>query len=76
MTRALLESALKLSKAERILLAARLWDSIAEEDVPVRLTKAQKAELNRRMRRLDKTGAQGSDWATVRTRVARRAKQP
>lgn len=75
MTRALLESALKLSKAERILLAARLWDSIAEEDVPVRLTKAQKAELARRMRRLDKTGARGSNWATVKARVARRAEQ-
>ena len=71
MTQALLESALKLSKADRILLAERLWDSVAEEDAPPTLTGAQQAELEHRLRRLDETGPQGSDWATVKARVAR-----
>lgn len=74
MTRSLLESALKLSTAERILLVERLWDSIADEDVPLQLTKPQQAELKRRLRRLDKTGPQGSDWSTVKTRVMRQGK--
>lgn len=74
MTRTLLESALKLSKAQRILLAERLWDSVAEEGVSLRLTKAQETELDRRLRRLDKTGPQGSEWSVVKARITRRGK--
>ena len=74
MTQSLLESALKLSTAERILLVERLWDSIADEDSPLTLSKAQQAELGRRLRRLNKTGSQGSDWATVKARVTRRGR--
>jgi putative addiction module component (TIGR02574 family) len=72
MTPSLLESALKLSKAERILLAERLWDSVAEEDVALDLTDAQRAELDRRLERLEAAGPQGSDWHAVRARVTRR----
>jgi len=71
MTCSLLESALKLSAAERILLAERLWDSIAEDDVAPELTRPQRVELERRLQRLGKTGPQGSDWATVSARIAR-----
>ena len=74
MTPSILESALKLSTAERILLAERLWDSVADEDVPLTLTKAQRTELNRRLKRLNKTGPKGSDWATVKARVTRRSR--
>lgn len=72
MTPSLLESALKLSRAERILLAERLWDSVAEEDVPLDLTEAQRAELDRRLARLGATGPQGSEWDAVKVRVTQR----
>jgi putative addiction module component (TIGR02574 family) len=70
----ILKSALQLTPAQRILLAERLWDSIAEEDVAPPLTKAQKSELNRRLQRLRKTGPLGTDWKTVKGRIARRSK--
>jgi putative addiction module component (TIGR02574 family) len=75
MTQSLLKSALKLSKAERILLVERLWDSLVDEDVAPPLTKAQRAELDKRLARVAETGPQGSDWPTVKARVTRRAKR-
>jgi putative addiction module component (TIGR02574 family) len=72
MTDAILQSAMKLTPAERILLAERLWDSIADENAAPPLTKAQATELNRRIRRIRKTGPLGADWATVKARISRR----
>jgi putative addiction module component (TIGR02574 family) len=72
---AILKSALKLSKAERILLAERLWDSVAEQDAPLKLTRGQQRELDRRLKRLDKTGPKGSSWVTVKARITRRRRQ-
>jgi len=70
MTPTLLKNALKLSKAERILLVERLWDSVADEGGPApRLTAPQEAELERRLQRLKKTGTLGSDWQTVKKRI-------
>lgn len=69
MAPSLLEAALKLSTAERILLAERLWDSVAEEDVPLALTEAQQIELERRLRQLDERGPRGRDWSEVLARV-------
>ena len=74
MAPSLLKSALKLSKAERILLAERLWDSIADEEADLSLTKSQRDELDRRLRRLDQSGPRGSDWSTVKARVTRRSR--
>lgn len=73
MSNALLKSALKLSKAQRILLVERIWDSVAEEDAEPRLSKAQEAELDRRLKRLAKTGPRGESWEVVKARVRKRA---
>jgi putative addiction module component (TIGR02574 family) len=75
MTQSLLKSVLKLSKAERILLAERLWDSVVDDDATIALTKPQQAELEKRLARIAATGAQGSGWTTVRARITRRAKR-
>ena len=72
MTNPLLQSAIKLPKAQRILLVERIWDSIAEGQEAPELTAAQKAELNRRLRRLSKTGPKGADWGTVKKRLTGR----
>jgi putative addiction module component (TIGR02574 family) len=50
----------------------RLWDSIAVEEAAPPLTKAQKAELNRRIARLRKTGPLGQEWPIVKARITRR----
>ena len=62
MSDTLLQSALKLSKAQRILLAQRLWDSVAEQAEAPDLSAEQQAELGRRLDRLEKTGLQGRPW--------------
>jgi putative addiction module component (TIGR02574 family) len=74
MSAAILKSAMKLSPAERILLVERLWDSIADQNAAPPLTKAQRTELRRRLKRIEETGPLGSDWSTVKSRIKRRAK--
>lgn len=74
MSDAVLQSALKLSKAQRILLAERLWDSVAEQADAPELTEDQRAELQRRLGRLEETGPQGRPWAQVKKRLMRRRK--
>ena len=44
-----LSEALKLSAAERILLAQDLWDSVVGEPDAWQLSEAQRAELDRRL---------------------------
>jgi putative addiction module component (TIGR02574 family) len=71
MTARLLRSALKLPKAQRILLAQALWDSLAwDQDAP-ELSQTQKAELERRLARLRTTGTLGSTWSDVKARATR-----
>jgi putative addiction module component (TIGR02574 family) len=53
----------QLTPLERIELAERLWDSLAEEDIE--LTPAQAAELTRRRERLVREGPQGRPWRDV-----------
>lgn len=72
MTKGVLKSALGLSKAERILLVERLWDSIVADGGAPALDSAQKAELDRRLDRLERTGPLGADWETVKKRIRRR----
>ena len=49
-----------LTPQERIELAERLWDSLADADID--LTPAQAAELERRRARLANEGPQGRPW--------------
>ena len=53
-----------LSPAERLKLIELLWDSLADEDVP--LTEAQREELHRRLDALDAEGPSGVPWEQVR----------
>ena len=74
MTDALLQSVLKLSKAERILLAEQLWDSVADPADAPPLTPGQIAELDRRLARLRKTGPQGRPWPQIKKEITGRRK--
>ena len=59
----------RMSVAEKIQLVEDIWDSIVEhpEDLPV--TKAQKAELDRRLKAHQRNPRAGAPWATVRARL-------
>ncbi len=59
----------KLSVAERIQLAADLWDSILPEGADVSLTEVQKAELDRRLEGLEHDPDSGESWEVVRARL-------
>jgi putative addiction module component (TIGR02574 family) len=52
----------KLSIAERILLVEEIWDSIAKENEAFKLSKRQKAELDRR----SKSFTQGRTWEEIK----------
>ena len=59
----------ELPVSERIQLVEDLWDTIAEAPEDLILTDAQKAELDRRLDRLDESPEQGTEWATLKTRI-------
>jgi putative addiction module component (TIGR02574 family) len=59
----------QLSVAERIQLAADLWDSISEQKEEILLTEAQKQELDRRLENYQKNPTHGSSWDEVKNRL-------
>lgn len=60
----------KLSIAERLALIADLWDSVADEDLP--LTQVQRDELDRRLSTFDADAAQAVSWETVKAELGAR----
>jgi putative addiction module component (TIGR02574 family) len=60
----------RLSPAERLSLIGQLWDSLADEDVPV--TPAQRNELERRLATLDHDRANSVTWDSLKAELARR----
>jgi putative addiction module component (TIGR02574 family) len=60
----------QLSVAERIQLAADLWDSISEQKEEIPLTEAQKQELDRRLENYKKNPTHGSSWEEVKNRLS------
>ena len=60
---------LELPVDERIELVQQIWDSIAEVPEAVRLTDAQKRELERRLKAYESDPSAGSPWAEVRERL-------
>lgn len=60
----------RLSPAERLALIGQLWDSLADEDVPV--TQAQRDELERRLATLDHDRAHSVTWDSLKAELARR----
>lgn len=57
----------QMTPDERLDLIGELWDSLTPEDVP--LSAEQRAELHRRLERLDAEGSQGSPWSEVLARI-------
>jgi len=61
-----------LSAEERLNLIEEIWDSLEADDVPV--TEPQKAELDRRIEKMDRDGERGIPWEDVLERIRGRAK--
>ncbi len=57
----------QMTPDERLDLIGELWDSLTPADVP--LSDEQRAELNRRLDRLDAEGSRGSAWSEVVARI-------
>lgn len=69
MSTELLESALKLSVAERLQLVEEIWDSIATVSEAVPLTPAQLEQLDHRLAGIEANPDAGSPWEDVRVRL-------
>ena len=63
----LVEEMEKLPAPERLELIGALWDSLSEEEVP--LTKAQVAELDRRLNDMDMNPGDEMTWEEARQRI-------
>jgi putative addiction module component (TIGR02574 family) len=59
----------QLSVAERIQLAADLWDSILDKADEISLDKAQQQELDRRLEQHRQDPNAGSTWEDVKQRL-------
>ena len=60
----------RLSPAERLALIAQLWDSLADEQLP--LSSGQKAELERRLISVDQDRQESITWEALRAELERR----
>ena len=63
---------LELSVDERIELVQQIWDSIAELPEAMKLTDAQRQELEQRLEAHKSDPTTGSPWAEVRERLLTR----
>jgi putative addiction module component (TIGR02574 family) len=61
----------ELSKAERILLAEELWDSVAKDDDLFPIIEEQKNLLNMRLAKYMEDRESGSPWPEVKHRISR-----
>ena len=57
---------LGLSQSERILLAEKLWDSVAENQDSLEITASQKKVLEDRLAAYKKSPNEGSSWEDVK----------
>jgi putative addiction module component (TIGR02574 family) len=60
----------RLTPSERLALIAQLWDSLEHEHLP--LTRAQEAELERRLSSLDEDRRDGVTWASLKAELEQR----
>ena len=61
-----------LTAEERLELLERLWESLSEQPDAIPLTDAQRAELDRRLDKLDREGPVGIPWDEVLARIQNR----
>ena len=59
----------QLDISERILLAEEIWDSIAAEQEQIKMTQAQKDEIDKRIDAYKKSPSEGSTWEEVKKRI-------
>ena len=59
----------ELSVSERIMLAEKLWDSVASESLAIDIPEAQIKELDRRLDAFEKDNNTGSPWEEVKARI-------
>jgi putative addiction module component (TIGR02574 family) len=60
----------KLSVAERIMIVEEIWDSIAADQESLKITEAQRSELDRRLDAYYASPEDGSPWGEVKRRIA------
>lgn len=60
----------RLTPQERLTLIERLWDSLADSDVPV--TGVQQAEIDRRMADFAADSAHAVSWDELKTELLKR----
>ena len=56
----------ELSQSERILLAEKLWDSVADNQDSIEITTSQKKILKERLAAYRKSPNEGSSWEEVK----------
>lgn len=59
----------ELSISERIMLAEKLWDSVASESLAIDIPDDQIKELDRRLDAFEKDKNVGSSWEEVKARI-------
>lgn len=59
----------ELEPAEQLELIEKLWESLSKHPENISLTDAQRAELDRRLDELDRTGPVGIPWEEVQNRI-------
>ena len=69
MSKPKLSEILELSIAERIELVQDIWDSIASVPESLELTKDQKAEIDRRLEKLDRDPDSAIPWEDLKARI-------
>ncbi len=62
-----------LTLQERLDLVEEIWDGLAEQPESVPLTAAQKAELDRRLKAMERDGGDGIPWEEVLRQIRGRA---
>ncbi len=68
------DQVMELSIPERILAVEKIWDSISDHPELVPITKAQAAELDRRLQDKSMTD-KGSTWSQVKKRIQTKSKK-
>ncbi len=59
----------ELSQSERILLAEKLWDSVADNQDSLEVTAAQEKILEERLAAYKKSPNEGSSWEEVKNEM-------
>lgn len=65
----IMQDILKLSVPERILMVEAIWDSIAEKEMQLELSKETKQILDKRLESHKNNPDEGSSWDDVMARI-------